>query len=199
MGRTGLAWHCLAKAVGLGLLTNHRWKGEAAIEEGKELIWESSWILHLHLMLDRMGLDRKNDCIYSVCLHRDALFLWNTQHVMPPKSTWHLEACWAGLTLLLPHQMDTSVCVGRSPGTQRQQTEKIYFSSDLPPFAAAVPCFPPSCSGKEGKRKLNAQKDLILWQNKFLWILQKNYPFSPLQTCLPGRNSEEVIGLVVFF
>ena len=94
-GRTGPAWHCLAvvKAIGLGWLANRRWKGEAAREEGKELVWKSSCILHLHLMLDRTGLDRENDYVYSACLHRDTLFLGNIHYAMPPKSTWHLETC----------------------------------------------------------------------------------------------------------
>lgn len=68
-------------------------------QEGKELIWKSFWILHLHLMLNRMGLDGENDYVYSTCLHRDTLFLGNIQCMMPPKSTWHLESCEAGLTL----------------------------------------------------------------------------------------------------
>lgn len=74
---------------------------------------------------------------------------------------------WADAQLLL-HQMDTSVCIGGTgqlPGTQRLQIEMIYLSSDLSPFATAVPCFPPTCSGKEGKKKPNAGKDLSLWQN----------------------------------
>lgn len=36
----------------------------------------------------------------------------------------------------------------------RAAAERIYFSSDLGPFVTAGPCFPPTSSGKEGKRKL---------------------------------------------
>lgn len=68
-------------------------------QEGKELIWKSSWLLHLHLTVDRMRLDGENDCVYSACLHRDSLFLGNIQSVMPPKSTRHQEKHPAGLTL----------------------------------------------------------------------------------------------------
>lgn len=42
-----------------------------------------------------------------------------------------------------------------------------------------MPCFPTTCSGKEGKRKLNARKDLSCGKMNFLWILQNNYPVFP--------------------
>lgn len=83
----------------LALACSHTTGRTERQQEGKESIWKSSWLLHLHLKLSRMGLDGENDCVYSACLHRDSLFPGNIQSVMPPKSTWHLEKRWAGLKL----------------------------------------------------------------------------------------------------
>lgn len=48
-------------------------------QEGKELIWKSSWILHLHLMLDRMGLEKMTTFVQRV--YTETLSFWETFNI----------------------------------------------------------------------------------------------------------------------
>lgn len=71
----------------------------------------------------------------------------------------------------------------------------------LTPFATAVPCFPTTCSGKEGKRKLNARKDLSLWQNEFFTNSTKelsSLPLSLAKLTFLGGILGKLLGWLVF-
>lgn len=170
VGRTGPAWHCLtlAKAIGLGLLTNHRWKGEAVREEGKELIWKRSCICTLCLTgwgwTERMTM-------FIQHVYTETLSFWETFNMWcHPKvpGTWRPARLGWSSAAPMPGGHQCS-CRWYWPIAWHKDTadRDDLFLFRLTLFCYCCAMFPsqPAQVRKVKGNCLNPRKELSLWQN----------------------------------